>query len=303
MTKRKIALLGAILALSATSMANILPEVTPLSETKGDMTVRGRATNRLNMDRTEIEFNDIWLTDKTRLDIEWTRDSYDTDGVDGSDVQFELFTQLGDSGRWELYTDFRPYDSDDRDGPQGYVDVMPTFVIARTENFSSIIRGGVGYDHKQKDPNHKQLRIVSEYKNYWTVNEWLELEWNAYYTHYQETDLDVLDLEAYWYTNYELMKFDNGVTITFLTEGGMDPYTFAEREFAKNSTKYDHDSTEDDYVFYFQPTVKINVPLEDGKYNVYMEPGYYYEAKGGSYNTPNTDKDGLFMRVGFSTKF
>jgi len=295
MTKRKIALLGAILALSATSMAGVIP----LSETKGQMDVKARTTDRLGRERTEIEFNNIWLNDRNRLDIEWERNDYETGG-DQSFVQFELFTQLSDSGRWELYTDFKPYNNEGTNSTTGYLDIMPTFVISRTENFSSVIRAGIGYDQGHIE-DRNQTRVVGEFKNYWVVNNWLELEANAYFWNMNDTGYQKAEFEAYWYTNHELLRLDNGITISFLTEGGLDPYTFAQRE-SGNKEGYT-DSFKGDYYFYFQPTVKINVPIQEGKYNVYLEPGYYMEANGDEANDRKSSDEGMFMRVGFSTKF
>jgi hypothetical protein len=306
MNKKKIMLLGAILAMSATSMASVIP----LEDTKGDMVVQGRVTDRLGRERTEVEFNSIWLNDRNKLDIEWERNDYEV-GTDGSFAQFELYTQLGDSGRFELYTDFKAYNNAGTDSTTGYVDVMPAFIIARSENVSSLVRLGVGFDQGHTQNGVNQTRVVGEFKNNWTVNDWLGLEANAYAWNMNDTGYNKVALEAYWHTNHELKKFDNGVTITFLTEGGFDPYTFADREYTKledgkDVGTGDYDSSMDeDYYFYFQPTVKINVPISDGKYNVYIEPGYYMDWTGGTAVSSSSDEDddGMFMRVGFSTKF
>jgi hypothetical protein len=189
---------------------------------------------------------------------------------------------------------------------------MPTLVVSRTENFESVLRAGVGYDQGKVEAAN-QGRIVAEFKNYWTVNEWLELEGNAYYWNMMDTGLQKIELEAYWYTNHNLYTADNGITINFLTEGGFDPYTFADRQL-KTDLGHGHDlynehadnnkSNIDEYYFYFQPTIKINVPISDGKYNVYFEPGYYMDWSGGTaVDSKNSDNEGMFMRAGFSTKF
>ena len=319
MNKRKMALLGALLAVSATSMAGVIP----LEQTKGQTVVDGRFTDRLGRQRTEMQINKIWLSDRNRLDIEFEQNSYDSDTQDNPDtakneftpagerrstfVQFELFTQLGDSGRFELYTDFKPYNNGGTNTTTGYLDVMPTLVVARTENFESVLRAGMGYDQGKVESGVNQTRAVAEFKNYWVVNNWLELEANAYAWNMMDTGFQKVELEAYWYTNHNLFTADNGITINFLTEGGFDPYTFADREAKKNDLGIvyeDETSLEGDYYFYFQPTVKINVPIADGKYNVYFQPGYYMDWTGGTaVESSNSDSEGMFMRAGFSTKF
>ena len=304
MNKRKMALLGALLAVSATSMAGVIP----LEQTKGETVVDGRFTDRLGRQRTEMQINKIWLGDRNRLDIEFEQNDYDGDVADtgrSTFVQFELFTQLGDSGRFELYTDFKPYNNGGTNDTTGYLDIMPTLVVSRTENFESVLRAGLGYDQGKVEAAN-QGRVVAEFKNYWTVNDWLELEANAYYWNMMDTGLQKVEAEAYWYTNHNLFTADNGITISFLTEGGFDPYTFADRQLKTNDEFYndDADSNEtniDEYYFYFQPTVKVNVPLADGKYNVYFQPGYYMDWTKGT-NVDN-DNEGMFMRAGFSTKF
>jgi hypothetical protein len=303
MNKRKLTLLGALLALSMTSMASVIP----LEETKGETVVDGRVTDRLGRQRTEMQINKIWLSDRNRLDIEFEQNNYDGDIADedrSTFVQFELFTQLGDSGRFELYTDFKPYNNAGTNSTTGYLDVMPTLVISRTENFESVLRAGVGYDQGKVQDGVNQTRAVGEFKNYWTVNDWLGLEANAYAWNMNDTGYQKVEVEAYWYTNYNLFTTDNGITIDFLTEGGLDPYTFADREYKNAGGQVIHETDlEDDYYFYFQPTVKINVPISDGKYNVYFEPGYYMEANGGAASTSKSSDEGMFMRAGFSTKF
>jgi len=199
-----------------------------------------------------------------------------------------------------MYTDVRYYYKD-KSNNSGYIDFMPTYNIIRASNGFSLIRAGVGLGHDSNDAN---VRIVSEFKNIWTVNDRLELEGNMYYTNETRNDGTINEqmiYEAYIYFNQPLYTFNNGVKLTFLAEGGVDPYSFGERVTGgKESEEFRDKETYEDNYFYAQATVRATIPMNEES-NVWVEGGYYAEEVNGK-NNSNSDDDGAFIQMGFETK-
>jgi hypothetical protein len=299
----KKVLLG-LAALSTVAMADFIP----MTEARGDdVKFKMRNTDRVGRNRTETELNNIRVTENTYIDFELTNDHYHNSSKQNVDYDLETFTQLSENGRWELYTNLE-VDQKSDNSVVGYIDVMPTYMIARNEKGFSLIRAGIGYQWGEfSDDTDNAMRYVAEFKNIYVPHDRVELEFNAYYTGHTDSTDDGYDslaiIEAYAYLNYPLYESEK-FNITALYEAGIDPYSFGERETGgKDSEGYvngEEGGYEDNY-FYSQPTVRATYTT-DKKVDFWVEGGHYSEWTNGK-GVDNTDDDGLYVQIGIKSKF
>jgi len=284
-----------------------------LFEMEKDNYFNGLDTSKIGKHTFETNFG-IWLNDKNKVDVTIEQNFYDQDHKDSGFendfyAEFEIYTQLSDNGRWELYTDFTPFQRTslaDADGNSGYIDVYPTYHFIRNENISSLIRAGIGYQFGADTQN--SVTYGAKFKNIITVSDYLELEGNLYYNGVSETGLDSFSFEAYFYMNYPLYEFKNGVKLVGLFEGGFDPYSFYEREAERNGVINEKEYV-GNYFVYLQPTVRATFPIKDGQHDLYIETGYYASYSGGDdevgngYGPEGDGEDSLFLRLGFDARW
>jgi hypothetical protein len=286
-----------------------------LEEMRKENYFNGLDTSKIGKHTFETNFG-IWLNDRNNVDITIEQNFYNQDHKDSGFendfyAEFEIYTQLSDDGRWELYTDFTPIqrtDLADSNGNSGYIDVYPTYFFMRNEKISSLIRAGLGYQYGADTEN--SMTYGAKFKNILTISDYLELEGNLYYNGVSKTGLDNFSFEAYFYMNYPLYEFENGIKFTGLFEGGFDPYSFYEREVEKIGMASGKEKEYvGNYVVYLQPTVRATFPVKDGQHDFYIETGYYALFTGGDDEIGNGSgpegdgEDSLFLRLGFDARW
>jgi len=163
--KKKILLLGSIILLGTRAIAEeTYTKVIVENEQKGG-----------NHEQS-FDINSQW-SENNYLNIEidgymWGDNKSSTTGV-----LIENFYRINGS-RWEIYTDI---DYDVRNGGHSYgtSEIFLGYILGDGEKYDGVIRAGGGV-RTDGDFNTNSFISRMEFKNYYTVNKYLELEGNIY---------------------------------------------------------------------------------------------------------------------------
>ena len=320
MNKRRIVLLAGLMTMGMVSFATGSEESEVLkTENQRELTVFN-INDRVRFDENRLEINgNMHFNENNRLEMRIRNYTGVGAGVnsarpsgketgDGTEVRLRLYTQTSVENM-EVRTEVKTNTYENSGGKQLFR-VQPTWhLFTDVEGLDySLLRAGFGMEHSGA-AHGEDYMFTSSFENYYTVNDYLELEGNLYYDYTFEGNgghdgkWNNVEVEAYFYSKYPLYNQD-GIKVEALFEGGIDPYGFGNRHFNDLRLSSDSNTSRGNdvnyYVFYLEPSVKVTKNLNETN-NVYLQGGYYTEK---NEDTPSHNYDDTaFVRVGFTSKF